>query len=374
MGPDMRMIKGLVIGLTAVLGTTIITACGSSSAEDEAQNRTVIVDQSVKSANRKIVEVDGVTASFYYSTATASGPMGTNRPVVHVELEPITPGGVKNFRAKVEVRHDGNPVDTYYSFDNKGASKNEKITNDFEYKMSFGLLPQVTGPRHDGSSDDFASKTGTDFEFTIADIEIADTPFAPTELVRRALPTFADTPEDQFNKLAYDRRWPVSKNFTPPANSGSTTDPVRLPATAMISFIRQVNERADSKTAVTSPTQVFEDWMKTWNADMLAKGIEVFGDDKIKETYRRVLAGDIERWFPSSTYIVGTGPGQIPPGTYQTTAPDRLFKDGYWERTSVSGDIIDNNFVSSAQQVTVTIGANDGQFTASRLGTWKPVG
>ncbi|OFE08348.1 hypothetical protein [Rhodococcus sp. 1139] len=370
----MRMIKGLVIGLAAVLGTTIITACGSSSAEDDAQNRTVVVDQSVKLDNRKTVEVDGVTASFYYSTAPASGPMGTSRPVVHVELDPVTPGGVKNFRAKVQVRQDGNAVDTYYPFGDKGSSKNERIANDFEYNLSFGLLPKASGPRHDGSSDDLASKTGKDFEFTIADIEIADSPFTPTELVRRALPTFADTPEDQFNKLAYDRRWPVSKMFSPSTTSGSTTDPVRLPATAMISFVRQVNERADSKTAPTSPTQLFEDWMKSWNADMLAKGIEMFGDDKIKETYRWVLDGDIERWFPSSTYIVGSGPGQIPPGTYQTTAPDRLFKDGYWERTSVSGDIIDNNFVSSAQQVTVTIGANDGQFTASRLGTWKPVG
>ncbi|WP_169846683.1 hypothetical protein [Rhodococcus marinonascens] len=47
---------------------------------------------------------------------------------------------------------------------------------------------------------------------------------------------------------------------------------------------------------------------------------------------------------------------------------------GCCECTSKSGGIIDNNFMSSAQQVTVTIAVSDAQFTSKRMGTWKPVG
>lgn len=60
---------------------------------------------------------------------------------------------------------------------------------------------------------------------------------------------------------------------------------------------------------------------------------------------------------------------------YRCTAPEgKLITDGYWERTSTAGDIIENNFVTSAREVTVTIGAGDGQFTSTRMGTWRPVG
>ncbi|WP_177204447.1 hypothetical protein [Streptomyces sp. CC53] len=45
----------------------------------------------------------------------------------------------------------------------------------------------------------------------------------------------------------------------------------------------------------------------------------------------------------------------------------------YWERTAESGDIIDNNFATSARKITVTIRASDGQFTSQECAVWKPV-
>lgn len=47
--------------------------------------------------------------------------------------------------------------------------------------------------------------------------------------------------------------------------------------------------------------------------------------------------------------------------------------DCYWERTTKSGDIIDNHLATSAQEITVTIRASDGQFTSERCAVWKPV-
>ncbi|MEU0238047.1 hypothetical protein ABZ234_10180 [Nocardiopsis sp. NPDC006198] len=73
----------------------------------------------------------------------------------------------------------------------------------------------------------------------------------------------------------------------------------------------------------------------------------------------------------SGTHIVGE---DIEPGTYTTTARDgELFENAYWERASASGDIIANDFVSSAQSVTVTIASTDGQFTANGFGFWSRV-
>jgi hypothetical protein len=67
---------------------------------------------------------------------------------------------------------------------------------------------------------------------------------------------------------------------------------------------------------------------------------------------------------------VGDGTGKIPPGTYHTT---EMVADCYWERTTRGGDIIDNQFATAAQRITVTIRASDGSFTSRGCGTWKPV-
>lgn len=69
------------------------------------------------------------------------------------------------------------------------------------------------------------------------------------------------------------------------------------------------------------------------------------------------------------TFVVGQ---TILPGTWRT---DPGVRDCYWERTSGSGDIIDNNFVTFAPAgATVTIRSSDGGFVSERCGIWRRVG
>ena len=81
-----------------------------------------------------------------------------------------------------------------------------------------------------------------------------------------------------------------------------------------------------------------------------------------------VLEGNVP--FGSGTYEIGTGKGKIKPGKYRT-----LFSvdDCYWERTRPDGEIIDNNFATHAQSITVTIAPTDGSFTTQRCGKWQLV-
>ncbi|GLZ32315.1 hypothetical protein Lesp02_45030 [Lentzea sp. NBRC 105346] len=81
-----------------------------------------------------------------------------------------------------------------------------------------------------------------------------------------------------------------------------------------------------------------------------------------------VLEGNVP--FGSGTYEIGTGKGKIKPGTYRTT---RSVDSCYWERTRPDGEIIDNNFVTHAQSITVTVAPTDGSFTNQRCGTWQLV-
>ncbi|WP_141924006.1 hypothetical protein [Haloactinospora alba] len=77
----------------------------------------------------------------------------------------------------------------------------------------------------------------------------------------------------------------------------------------------------------------------------------------------------LENGFADGTHIVGE---DIQPGTYTATASSgTTFSDAYWDRASTSGDILANDFVTSAQSVTVTISSSDGQFTSRGFGFWE---
>lgn len=92
----------------------------------------------------------------------------------------------------------------------------------------------------------------------------------------------------------------------------------------------------------------------------------------------QALTGDVRRTtFTSGKYLVGSGLDQpvraahyVSPGTYQT---ETSVSDCYWERSDSQGNIIDNNMVSIAPSITVTIAPTDGGFTAKGCGTWKLV-
>ncbi|GAB2984300.1 hypothetical protein GCM10027184_39820 [Saccharothrix stipae] len=80
------------------------------------------------------------------------------------------------------------------------------------------------------------------------------------------------------------------------------------------------------------------------------------------------MNGTVKRNYGNGSYFV---PDDIKPGTYKTMAAVR---DCYWERTSPDGAIIDNNFVTAAKELTVTVYVSDGAFTSQNCGQWTLVG
>lgn len=73
--------------------------------------------------------------------------------------------------------------------------------------------------------------------------------------------------------------------------------------------------------------------------------------------------------FGDGQYAIGSGPGQLPPGTYTTAGGS----DCYWARHDAFGGIIANDFEIDAQRHIVTVEAGDGSFETSRCGDWQPL-
>lgn len=75
-------------------------------------------------------------------------------------------------------------------------------------------------------------------------------------------------------------------------------------------------------------------------------------------------------------YLVGDmreprGPQVIQPGTWRTKKSP--VKNCYFERGDGAGGIIENNFVTFAEQLTVTISPSDGTFISRSCGGWERV-
>lgn len=119
-------------------------------------------------------------------------------------------------------------------------------------------------------------------------------------------------------------------------------------------------------------------------AQFLAEERSRFGEDPLAAAAVQVLcpqhqphldnalAGNFTRSYLNSfgngRYLVGD---RVGPGTYTTTRP---VEECYWERSDAQGNIIDNNFISIAPPITVTIYASDAGFTSQNCGTWQRVG
>jgi len=78
--------------------------------------------------------------------------------------------------------------------------------------------------------------------------------------------------------------------------------------------------------------------------------------------------------FADGTYEVGGGAGQVPPGTYKSTAVDNC----YWERLKTLGgqfsDIIANENANPGEPVIVSIAKSDKGFKTTGCGTWRKSG
>lgn len=77
--------------------------------------------------------------------------------------------------------------------------------------------------------------------------------------------------------------------------------------------------------------------------------------------------------IPDGTHEVGTGAGQVAPGTYKSTVPANAITC-YWERLSGFGgsfnEIITNGSGKPGQSVRVTINKADKGFHTEQCGEW----
>lgn len=67
-------------------------------------------------------------------------------------------------------------------------------------------------------------------------------------------------------------------------------------------------------------------------------------------------------------FVIGQG---VQPGLYQTTGP---VEDCYWELLDGAGEIIDNNFISAAAQVQITVPASAFSLSVNRCGELVRIG
>lgn len=184
-------------------------------------------------------------------------------------------------------------------------------------------------------------------------------PSVPTE------PVFPDTPEGDLDKLAAEKGWTVDTFYNGSASA----------------FVADICESATARQEMGGePGELIADQAREGdNREILRAGMPTLCPQWSKVALA-ALKGDYVRTYSGGTYAVKAHPKdfdpssdetqEIGPGTYRTEGD---LADCYWERTSRSGEIIDNQFATSARKITVTIQASDGQFTTRGCGTWKQV-
>jgi hypothetical protein len=193
-----------------------------------------------------------------------------------------------------------------------------------------------------------------------------------------AEPEYPPTPAGEFDKLADSKGWQVGIHYTSPS-----------------AFVQDICDSLPDSAADSStrPQWLVESGqMDGYGAVVLQAGVPKLCPEWTSAV-KEAVAGRYDQWFGDGSYEVSSKPphtndaadvqagtfdydetsgfSRIPPGTYRVKGQ---IKDCYWERTSSSGEILDNNFATSAREITVTVRESDGQFTSERCGVWKPVG
>ncbi|MGW3401200.1 hypothetical protein [Streptomyces zhihengii] len=177
-------------------------------------------------------------------------------------------------------------------------------------------------------------------------------------------PTFPDTPEGDLDRMADEKGWFVNDSSNPYDQAPSQ-------------YVKQICKgMGTAKRDGEDPGR----WLaEDENPKPSPREILLAGMPKLcpawSKTAVAALNGDYERVFvySSGTYDVASEPSEsaITPGRWRATGD---LEGCYWERTTRSGEIIDNHFATSAREITVTIRASDGQFTSERCGTWEKAG
>ncbi|MEU1134144.1 hypothetical protein ABZ383_30525, partial [Streptomyces sp. NPDC005900] len=179
-------------------------------------------------------------------------------------------------------------------------------------------------------------------------------------------PVYADGPEGVIDKKADEEGWSYDGLY------GSASE-----------FVSDICESLPSsaKDSSSRPQWLAESGM----LDGDGKAILRFGVPKLcpkwKSTVSRAVAGTYERWLSNGDYEITPKPKPLDasgesdvmeaaPGTYRISGD---LSDCYWERTSKSGDILDNQFASQARVITVTLNVGELFRSEGCAGAWKPV-
>ncbi|MFE5614091.1 hypothetical protein [Streptomyces sp. NPDC056524] len=217
--------------------------------------------------------------------------------------------------------------------------------------MAAGLL--LAGCGGDGGGDAKAGGTLS------AVVPSSTEPWTPSPFPTTEEPTYPAGPEGEIDKLADEKGWSYAGSY----DSASA-------------FVSDMCESLPTSGAdgVSRPQWLAEGgYLDGDGKAILQVGIPKMCP-KWTATLQQAASGKYDRWFGDGTYVVSSKPVEgeetIPPGTYRSQGK---MEDCYWERTSESGDIIDNNFATSARSITVTIRSSDGQFTSEGCEVWKPV-
>jgi hypothetical protein len=67
--------------------------------------------------------------------------------------------------------------------------------------------------------------------------------------------------------------------------------------------------------------------------------------------------------------VVGTGNGQVAPGTYEAFNVENC----YWERVDNNGEIIDNNFITAAPRAEFSVREGDAGLNIDGCGGWNKI-
>ncbi|MEU2981473.1 hypothetical protein ABZ678_32195 [Streptomyces hirsutus] len=194
---------------------------------------------------------------------------------------------------------------------------------------------------------------------------VAASPLASPPAPSPTEPEFPDTPAGRLDKKAYESNWEVEGEEYASASE----------------YVNDVCQKLKGGLVELgdwwfTPEQYLaeEGELTKDRKKILRSGIPQLCPKRWPQV-ERAMNKTYKRAISNGTYDVAAkgGPEVMPPGTYRTDGgPLGDITDCYWERTTGSGEIVDNNFATVARSITVTVRRGE-LFTTSDCGVWMPV-
>ncbi|MFE7236388.1 hypothetical protein ACFVAF_38480 [Streptomyces sp. NPDC057596] len=213
-----------------------------------------------------------------------------------------------------------------------------------------------------GGSDKTDAKKPSKGPAVTASVDEPDTA-EPTAEPEETEPEYPPGPEGEIDEKADTEGWEYDSLYD------SASD-----------YVQDICDSLPDQTETASPAQWLAEagFMEDDGAKILTFGVPKLCP-KWTKTVKAAVSGTYERWISRGEFDVKAKPKpfrsgddvqEIGPGTYQAKGK---FSNCYWERTTQSGNIIANQFVTQARVLTVTLRVGD-LFKNDGCGTFKPVG